>query len=1580
MKKRTIFLLAFILTSAYFGVGSVDSWLRSSDTTGTVLGEFDQPINTGIVAQNEVIQDSETAGVVKAVEDEISENSLVFRLKIYFLEAIHGISAKFDTDLEVGNDVLIGNDTDIAGDLTVAGTLITEDELVAPNVVYSILAGDGITVTGTQDITITNDDLGSSQLIFKNFKIGDNTITAGSNDDTLTWAGANGVSLSNDGKTITISASGSELNVSGWTDDGSTVRLTTSTDNVGIGTTDATAKLYVLGNSIINGNLSVLGTTTVLSGFNNSGGGITNAGAITGATGFTSSGQITFSGLGNGMIFSNSSGVLSSSSLNLATGDANGYLTGALPTANGGTGLAGYTIGDILYASATNTLASLGIGATNEVLTVSGGVPVWASITGGSGICPNCLVDDPGTTQTITPTASTAIGLVVKQASAGSVDTFRVESFDGADVYFKIDSSGNVTLGNQTSSGVFTVSPASTDPISLSPVAQGDNQYTGTITSEDLTANRTWTFPNSSGIVCLASGNCSGTSASIGGSGTTNYITKWDGTFSVTDSLLYDNGTNVGVGTTVPTGKLSVVSSGNQYGATIHTTHYGLLISSDDNSDTRRLLTLQNLAGGTPGGGTDKLVVLANGNVGIGTNAPTSALQVSGATTLSSTLNVTGATTLSATLDVTGAITTGGNLSVNGTGNSYFSGNVGIGTSAPLQQLHIGKDQGAGKLRLGYDPVIYPTVYSEIYDSGSGAGLRISNFYNCAACGITFDTAGAVDPFKITNSGNVGIGTTAPEKMLHVSGGAILLDFGQPLIGESSTPGTYYDLVKVGSGNNVTVGSTSQDTRIQTANVLIFSPGTDAWGVYSSQIVPLGSSNSKDFGSTTNSLRSGYFGTSLFSPILYGGTGASSTLTLAGTNNGSPSSADIILNGTGQGNVGIGTTTPTGKLEINLAGGTAGGKGLVITGGGTPEPTMEFRYPAYPTSSFRMVAGSYRLQFKYNTGTDAVPIWNEGFSFSKLGGIMLGSSYVATDPGSGNMIVSGSVGIGTTNPGSKLHLHQTFASTNAVETMLRIDRQTSGSAAAGMGSRVLFRSYAGASDAIMDSAAIDVSAYSVGAGHTANLSFQTNLAGNGLAERMSIRAGVVVVGASTVSTHNNGLLQVLTNAGSTTIGNQVLLKVGNSNTTNAAGGKSEIGFSNGGLGNHVVLGTELISAGGSYESDFYIGTKTTATNVTERFRITGAGNVGIGSTAPGQALDVVGNARFSAVGSDAYASDLHLTADGTLTTAASDIRLKENLVELSDSEILNKVLDLKTYQFNWKNGGASDLGMVAQEVENIFPELTFTNKVDGYMGINYSRIPTLLISAVQEQQKLLTGLSIKLDQFGAVTSQATQSGATNQTQATQAQASDQFTYFEQLLNNSVVFTDSIWNFVNEVVFTATTKFLAGVEFAKSVAFNGEVAFSKESAGTAVVPAGTTLIKVSFDRTFTQEPNVYITNKGVFSSEVTVSEITKEYFVLRFREANTNEVAIQWLAILAEQTDQARVQVLEFQGAAITGGVATDVNAANQEGSNQGQEFTDSGEQQISDETQTSSGSAQTDFVILGASDSATATGSAQLTD
>jgi hypothetical protein len=68
---------------------------------------------------------------------------------------------------------------------------------------------------------------------------------------------------------------------------------------------------------------------------------------------------------------------ISSDTTNPITTSGTFTLSGTLGVANGGTSFASYTTGDIVYASGTTALTKLGIGTSGQVLSVSGGVPVW---------------------------------------------------------------------------------------------------------------------------------------------------------------------------------------------------------------------------------------------------------------------------------------------------------------------------------------------------------------------------------------------------------------------------------------------------------------------------------------------------------------------------------------------------------------------------------------------------------------------------------------------------------------------------------------------------------------------------------------------------------------------------------------------------------------------------------------------------------------------------------------------------------------------------------------------------------------------------------------------------------------------------------------------------------------------------------------------------------------------------------------------------------------------------------------------------------------------------------------------------
>lgn len=81
---------------------------------------------------------------------------------------------------------------------------------------------------------------------------------------------------------------------------------------------------------------------------------------------------------------------------------------------------------------------------------------------------------------------------------------------------------------------------------------------------------------------------------------------------------------------------------------------------------------------------------------------------------------------------------------------------------------------------------------------------------------------------------------------------------------------------------------------------------------------------------------------------------------------------------------------------------------------------------------------------------------------------------------------------------------------------------------------------------------------------------------------------------------------------------------------------------------------------------------------------------------------------------------------------SSDSRLKENITDLGS--VLDKVNQLNPANFEMKDQPGTKLGLIAQEVELLFPEAVSENS-EGYKAIDYSQITTALIKAIQEQQE-----------------------------------------------------------------------------------------------------------------------------------------------------------------------------------------------------------------------------------------------------
>jgi hypothetical protein len=93
--------------------------------------------------------------------------------------------------------------------------------------------------------------------------------------------------------------------------------------------------------------------------------------------------RITIGGGGGGGSVTSVATTLSGITVNDPTGAAE--IVGTLGATSGGTSFNTYATGDVIYASAANTLSKLAAGADGEVLTLAAGVPSWLASTGGIG-------------------------------------------------------------------------------------------------------------------------------------------------------------------------------------------------------------------------------------------------------------------------------------------------------------------------------------------------------------------------------------------------------------------------------------------------------------------------------------------------------------------------------------------------------------------------------------------------------------------------------------------------------------------------------------------------------------------------------------------------------------------------------------------------------------------------------------------------------------------------------------------------------------------------------------------------------------------------------------------------------------------------------------------------------------------------------------------------------------------------------------------------------------------------------------------------------------------------------------------
>lgn len=407
--------------------------------------------------------------------------------------------------------------------------------------------------------------------------------------------------------------------------------------------------------------------------------------------------------------------------------------------------------GNVVVDVTTNALNQKGIvpgpsglNASQAWVTDASGNPAWAKV-------PNANLQNASVTVTagsgLSGGGAVALGSSITLNNSAPDQTVVLNngtaiSVSGTYPNFTINNTGDTNPG---------------DDITTSSTAGGD--LSGTFSNLQLVANSVTGTEISNGTIAAADlsnlGAGSGQSVywngsawtpftplNVGASGTTNYVPKWTGanTLSAT-SLIYDNGTGVGIGTTSPGASLEIGGtptnavrtayfniSGNNTSSTDRPYFRGLtdhlvIAPRTTGTSTMYLAYPNDIVSGTVNTRIQETVFITatgsggNGNVGIGNASPGSKLHVMGST---SGVTDYGIFTigenngnnntqrgLSFGYDATNewawmyARTVGccgRKININNTAYIEAGGNVGIGTSAPAYKLDV-----TGSLRISSD-------------------------------------------------------------------------------------------------------------------------------------------------------------------------------------------------------------------------------------------------------------------------------------------------------------------------------------------------------------------------------------------------------------------------------------------------------------------------------------------------------------------------------------------------------------------------------------------------------------------------------------------------------------------------------------------------------------------------------------------------------------------------------------------------------------------------------------------------------------------------------------------------------------
>ena len=535
------------------------------------------------------------------------------------------------------------------------------------------------------------------------------------------------------------------------------------------------------------------------------------------------------------------------------------------------------------------------------------------------------------------------------------------------------------------------------------------------------------------------------------------------------------------------------------------------------------------------------------------------------------------------------------------------------------------------------------------------------------------------------------------------------------------------------------------------------------------------------------------FTTQIITPLVIGGTATTADLTLQTTsgigeagadmhflvgNNGATEAITILNNG----NVGIGTTGPGYKLDVVSPSGTGGirlsqtipGTGenmlaMFAAAGNTNNPRLELRADeankniilradgsAGPNAViFEDYSGNGLLTIKQN-GNVGIGTTDPGTYKLKVAGniSMNAGNYLDWTNGSARIVESGynllfqtytgsalteklriqgsgNVGIGTTGPDRLLHVESSTALTNTVSYAARLSHITSGTPANSIGVGLEFEQETSASNneiiATIEAIVTDVTATS----ENVDLVFKTMTAGAAAAERFRITSA-----GNLTATSIGGITEanLLDKTASETISG--LYTIERAKLTTGDLGYQAIIYDTTAYNNSPLSGIlfqiKYTSAGDAVHAGGIMVGKENATDTNYASFLSLHTRAQGGSIAEGIKIASDGGIYFQNL--------LQQTSTGLVVEY--DTTTKEIYAETSSAAMKNNIRDfiyntedllsLKPKEYTDKITGKREIGLIAEEVAELLPELVVFDKNNNPLGIKYHKLAVLLLNEIAQ--------------------------------------------------------------------------------------------------------------------------------------------------------------------------------------------------------------------------------------------------------